>query len=72
MIQLIRVYNKDERVIRAEAYDHDEYPPPLPPHLRCRCFPTPIWRTRQVELKHEFNHHKITVETIYLTPRKDT
>lgn len=66
MIQLIRVY-KDGRVIHAETYDHDEYPPPLPEHLRCRCMPLAIWQKRMKELRHEFPHAKVTVDSIYLS-----
>lgn len=69
MIQLIRVY-KDGRVVHAEAYDWDEYPPPLPAHLRCRCIPQPVWRSRVTKLSHEADYDKITVDTIYPTPRK--
>jgi len=68
VIQLIRVY-KDERVIHAEAYDHDEYPPPLPEHLRCRCIPSPVWRARVSKLSHEADYDKITVASIYPTPK---
>lgn len=66
MIQLIRVH-KDGRGIHAEAYDHDEYPPPLPPHLRCRCITPPVWRTRERQLRNEFDHDKITVQSVYLS-----
>ena len=62
MIILLRVHNEDGRVIHAEAYDHDEFPPALPPHLRCRCMPSPVWRTRELALTHEFE--KCTVDYI--------
>lgn len=66
MIMLLRVYH-DGLVIHAESYDHDEYPPALPPHLRCRCMPTPIWRTRELELTHSFTESKVTSTAIYPT-----
>lgn len=65
MIQLIRAY-KDERVIYAEAYDHDEYPPPLPEHERCRGLPTPIWKSRMSDLAVFGGYDKVTVTSIYL------
>jgi hypothetical protein len=67
MIILLRVHNEDGRAIHAEAYDHDEYPPPLPPHLRCRCIPSPVWRTRELDLRQQFKQCKITSTPIYLS-----
>jgi hypothetical protein len=68
MIILLRVY-KDGRVIAAEAYDHDETPF-IPPHLRCRCIPSPTWRVRESELARELDHDKITVTPIYLPDKE--
>lgn len=69
MIILIRVY-KDERVIAAEAYDHDERRPDhRHPLERCRCIPAPLWRQRMFELAHEFDHDKITETVIYPTSK---
>lgn len=69
MIQLIRVY-RDERVIHAETYDSDEYPPPLPEHLRCRCLPTPVWRIRELNLRQEFRDDTVTSTPIYRAGEK--
>lgn len=68
MIQLIRVYDKDGRVIAAEAYDHDERPPN---HRQCRCIPDPVWRSREKELAyiHAGEYDKITVTSIHLSRR---
>lgn len=70
MIQLIRVY-KDDRVVAAEAYEHDEYPVDhRHPAERCRCIPNPLWFQRYQTLKAETDHDKITVTPIYLSPEK--
>lgn len=71
MIQLIRVY-RDERVIHAEAYEHDEYPPQPEAHLRCRCIQVPVWYTRDRELTLSFKQDKVDVTAIYPTSKKRT
>lgn len=69
MIQLIRVYRHGE-VIHAEAYGHDEYPvDDRHPHERCRCIPTPLWRTREYKLTNTFPSCEITVTPIYPTTK---
>lgn len=71
MIQLLRSY-KDGRVVAAEAYDHDEFPPLLPPHERCRCLPVPIWKSRMADLATFGGYDKVTVTSIYPVSKRTT